>query len=95
MALTPAERNRRYRARLRGEPVPRGRPGRKRKDYFEANAWRQLRLPDGFHAELEAIDTVVRLLQDAKLQASAAEEAQSETRKIMEQLLAMVHKEAE
>ena len=35
MALSNAERNRRYRARLRGEKVPLGKPGRKPKsEYF-------------------------------------------------------------
>ena len=37
MALSNAERNRRYRARLRGEKVPLGKPGRKpTSEYFRA-----------------------------------------------------------
>lgn len=39
MALSPAERSRRYRARRRGEPVPRGKPGRPR---FRAESPEQL-----------------------------------------------------
>lgn len=43
MALSPAERSRRYRARRRGVPLPLGRPGRKPKDsYFRAESAEQL-----------------------------------------------------
>jgi hypothetical protein len=43
VALSGAERNRRYRARLAGKPVPRGKPGRKAKDsYFRAESPEQI-----------------------------------------------------
>ena len=87
MALTNAERNRRYRLRKKGVAVPRGRPGRKPKaDYFAENA-----------PTPEAI--VARLLRDAKLEnwdgVIAASEGASEARQTMQKLLAMVRKDAE
>lgn len=83
MALSNAERNRRYRLRKKGVPIPRGRPGRRSNDsYFERNA---PPTPE---------EIVARLLSQARLEnwdgVIAASEGASEARQTMQRLLAMV-----
>jgi hypothetical protein len=85
--LTPAQRTARWRARRRGENVPKLPPGRRANDaYFEQNA----QTP-------EAI--VGRLLTQAKLEnwdgTIAAAGGESEARQVMEKLLSMIRKDAE
>jgi hypothetical protein len=83
VALSPAERSRRYRLRKRGVDIPRGRPGRRsNEDSFEKNA---SPTPE---------EIVARLLSDAKPQdwdgIIAAGEGASEAQQTMQKLLAMV-----
>jgi hypothetical protein len=80
--LSSAERTRRWRARRRGQNVPKLPPGRRANDaYFEEHA----QTP-------EAI--VARLLKAARLEnwdgTIAASEGESEARQTMQKLLAMV-----
>ena len=81
--LTHAERNRRWRARKRGVPVPKLSPGRRANDsYFEQ------------HAPPTPEQIVAKLLSQAKLEnwdgVIAAGEGASEARQVMQKLLAMV-----
>jgi hypothetical protein len=85
VALTHAERNRRYRARRRGDKnVPMGKPGRPRSNaqWFEE------------HAAQTPEEVVAKLLSQAKLEnwdgVIAASEGASEARQTMQKLLAMV-----